>query len=166
MPVGLHKYASDIRKIFKDRGMSFHKLSHQAIVESYGLYLTPNQVADKFEYFEADARDISGLDQYPNIKKLVESMAASNGIINRNEPVELVYERTLQAIGAEGIFSVDVYMLDDWIGSLSIAEFETLSDGDEDEYTALIVLSPFGIRDRVGELISDIWESITESTEV
>lgn len=53
--MALDKYRADIAKICEDKGMPFGELDEQAILDSYGIFLTPEQVVDKFaEEFDDD----------------------------------------------------------------------------------------------------------------
>lgn len=84
------------------------------------------------------------INDYPVIKCLVISIAASNGIINRLEPVEMILGKAEECLGADGVMTDDVQKLNIWLGSLSADELDTLADGEHEEMDAISKNCPLG----------------------
>lgn len=79
---------------------------------------------------------------YPNIRKFALDVALCNGMINRLEPEAEFLTKCDQALFADGVYIEDVGKLEDWLGTLTPEQFETLSDGEAYDMDGLIAGSP------------------------
>lgn len=107
------------------------------------------------------------MEKYPNIAEVTLSVATSNGILNRlttNEAVLAAAATT--ALEADGVYTGDVAKLEEWLGTLTKEQRETLADGEEEEMAALVAESPMGESGCcVGQLIDDVYD-VLEAMEV
>lgn len=99
---------------------------------------------------------------YPNIQNAVITMAANNGIINRTTPVETVLAQAETALGADGVATVDVAVLEAWLSTLAQEQIDTVVDGEETEADTLARESPLSAVSGkpVAFLLIDVYEAI------
>lgn len=100
----------------------------------------------------------------PGTIDLALSMAATHGMLNRTTSAERITELTLEALGAEGVYTEDVDALEAWLNTLSAKQKDILIDGEEEEMAVLIAESPTSILSGicVGQLIEDIYSTLEE----
>lgn len=100
--------------------------------------------------------------RWPNVEELILSLAACNGILNRNTTSEAVVACGLKAVEADGVCTEDVEALEVWVGTLTEDQKLTLVDGEQQEQADLVARSPTGVGgDRVGSLVDDIYDALS-----
>lgn len=82
------------------------------------------------------------IDAYPKLRAFALDVAYSNGMINRLELECKFLEQCEQAITADGVYTVDLEAVEEWLGTLTPEQLETLSDGDADDIDRLMYESP------------------------
>lgn len=99
-----------------------------------------------------------------SIIDLALSMAAAHGMLNRTTSAERITELTLEALGAEGVYTEDVDALEAWLNTLSAKQKDILIDGEEEEMSALVAQSPTSVLSGqcVAQLIEDIYSTLEE----
>jgi len=104
------------------------------------------------------------IDNYSFLKQWALVVAASNGLINRLEPEDQLLDKVDRAIGAEGVNTQDVVTLNVWLGTLSVSDFDTLTDGADDEMDAIQDRSPKREdgKGHVTDLLEDIYSEMAE----
>jgi hypothetical protein len=103
------------------------------------------------------------MEKYPNIAEVTLSVATSNGILNRLTTNEAILAAATTALEADGVYTGDVAKLEEWLGTLTKEQKETLADGEEEEMYDLIDNSPTGEAGYpVGELVEDIYDALED----
>lgn len=135
------------------------------LIDAYRRACEAAEWSDERADHELLPTKITNMHDYPCIFKLAISIATSNGIINRLEPVGNVIDKTGQAIGADGVYVEDVRELERWLSTLSAEQLEILSDGEDEETMELMDTSPMTKigSNHVADLIGDIYYSISEA---
>ena len=99
------------------------------------------------------------MDNYPFIKEAALEIAFDSGMINRSLSEEDFLKGVESCIFADGIFEVDVRALDNWLGTLSKEDRETVACGEHSEMMEIAKRSP---KNEVGfpvvGLLDDIFE--------
>jgi hypothetical protein len=101
-----------------------------------------------------------------NINAMILDMACDNGMLHRGTTQVAVLRNGWRALEADGVLTEDVYALEQWLGTLTAEEKETLVGGEEEEMAALMALSPVnGDGRNVALLVDDVYDVLCESDE-
>ncbi len=103
------------------------------------------------------------MEQHPHIQNVVVTMAQAHGMLNRYEPVQNILETATACFQADGVLTADVEALEAWLKTLTYEQVETLSDGEEEEMSALMADSPTSSGGMcVAQLLDDVWEALCD----
>jgi hypothetical protein len=98
-----------------------------------------------------------------NINAMILDMACDNGMLHRGTTQVAVLRNGWRALEADGVLTEDVYALEQWLGTLTAEEKETLVGGEEEEMAALMALAPVnGAGHNVALLVDDIYDALCE----
>lgn len=82
------------------------------------------------------------IDSFPNIRHIAIEIAYDNGMVHRDSTEQDFINSTDVALGADGVYEADLRVLDEWIGTLTDEQKETLAVGEETEMQAVANMCP------------------------
>lgn len=101
-----------------------------------------------------------------NINAMILDLACDNGMLHRGTTQVVVLRNGWRALEADDVLTEDVRALEQWLGTLTAEEKETLVSGEEEEMVALMALSPVNGEGRnVAMLVDDVYDVLCESDE-
>lgn len=97
-----------------------------------------------------------GREAFPNITKVALEIAYDNGKINRDEPVEVFYEKLEDLFGQDGVDYADLKAMDDWIATLTEEQQNDLAAGEESDVIKIQQTAPDPVK--VEGFFNDVFE--------
>jgi hypothetical protein len=102
---------------------------------------------------------------FPHIARLTGQMVHNNGgtayrnFIGVADPEADILGSLDRHLAADCVGSADLEALDHWLGSLSKADFDTVSDGEESEVSAILAVAPSIKGEAAADFINRIYEA-------
>lgn len=82
--------------------------------------------------------------EYPKIKEAMTEVALDNGMVNREETIESLYEKMTSVIAADGITKEDLDKLEVWLSGLNDVDLEIVCCGEYKEAQKITESCPTG----------------------
>jgi len=79
---------------------------------------------------------------FPLITQLIVNSVIVNGGLYKGRSLGDIHAKLDESLGAEGVYHTDLMLLENWLGSLSTNDLETITAGEEREVAAIFETAP------------------------